>query len=117
VSAFRNVLRYFGLAEEPDPEVSSEPWPVGDPIATLERLRSEARPVPLTDEVRFDRQRANEAIEELRRQTLGTAGSSEPLDQLHDLVENAKPVPLTDEVRVNRDELGRRVDAVLAVQL
>ena len=109
MSALRSVLRYFGLAEEPGPEPppSSEPWPVGDPLATLERLRDDAAPIPLTTEVRVDRQPAQRAIEELR-------GSSEAADRLHYLLANAKPVPLTDQVRVDRDEFARLVNRVQA---
>jgi hypothetical protein len=109
MSAFRSFLRYFGLATEPDAAepASSAPWPVGDPVATLERLRSEAVPVPLTSEVRVDRQRANDAIEALR-------GSSETANRLYDLLANAKPVPLTDQVRVDRDALNRLIDRIQA---
>jgi hypothetical protein len=91
--------------------------PAGDsdaPARRLIALLEGARPVPLTDQVRVDKNDAYELVAAVR----DGAGSSPALvsaaEAVEDAVRNAKPVPLTDQVRLPNErvaELARELRA------
>jgi hypothetical protein len=112
----RNALRRFDamVKELPDP-------PAGPPSEAALAIESfydailDARGVPLTDQVRLDRQRVDGLLDQL-----GTGLRSAPaetrylLDQLEGLIQRAKPIPLTDEIRLERDEVYDILDRMSA---
>jgi hypothetical protein len=79
----------------------------------IDQTISAARPVPLTDQVRFDKDPIYDALDQMRSELdqdvrAGAIFSQELLvaiDTFDDVIHNARPVPLTDEVRVKREEL------------
>ena len=103
---FARTLLRLGLAEEPPAAGEVE-----DPrslAARLTKLLEDARPVPLTDEVRLDKKEACEIADRIR------SGSSEgallqAAEAVRDAVHNAMPVPLTDQVRLPRDRVAELV--------
>ena len=90
----------------------------------IDQTLTRAKPVPLTDQVRFDRDSAYDALDRMRSElgqderagVLYTQDLLVAIDSFDDLIHNARPVPLTDEVRAKREELdaaaGRLRDAI-----
>jgi hypothetical protein len=86
------------------------------PIALdeLEELIHRARRVPLTDQVRINRDKLSRQIDRIRA---GIDREGEPtaaLRRLEDAVARAPAVPLTPDVRAERKELLALVEALRA---
>jgi hypothetical protein len=87
----------------------------------LDQVITDARPVPLTDQLRIDKDQAYDILDRIRAEM----GSGAPpdgslliaVDELDDAIHNARPVPLTDQVRLERGQLegliGKLRDAIL----
>ena len=101
--------------------------PPPDPIdsaslmALLDRLDAtlrKAKPVPLTDQARVEKEEVYDVLDRMRGAVPGVArGAPEllvPIDRLDDLIHNAAPVPLTDQVRVDRQEVAEIVQTMRA---
>ena len=79
----------------------------------IDQIISDVRPVPLTREVRFDKDPMYDLLDRMRAAVVeevqaGARYSGDLLvaiDNFDDLIHNAKPVPLTDQVRADREEL------------
>ncbi len=90
----------------------------------IDQTISAARPVPLTDQVRFDKDPMYDALDGMRAEVerdvqagvIYTKDMLGAIDSFDDLIHNAPPVPLTDQVRAKRGELdaaaGRLRDAI-----
>ena len=90
----------------------------------IDQTINQAKPVPLTDQVRFDKAPVYDALDGMRAELdsevqAGARPGDELLvaiDTFDDLIHNAAPVPLTDQVRAKRGELdaaaGRLRDAI-----
>jgi hypothetical protein len=85
-------------------------------IDTLDDLVHNARTVPLTDQVRVERDELRQAVEQVHASLPpdAEAATADPLGRLDDLVAAAKPVPLTDQVRIDRDALYEALDGLRA---
>ena len=85
-------------------------------IDFLDDLVHNAKPVPLTDQVRLQRDELREAVAaidaalapDVRRR----AEAEGLLERLEAIVEGAKPVPLTEQVRFDKDDLYEVLDAL-----
>jgi hypothetical protein len=83
----------------------------------LDQMISDAKPVPLTNHVRFAKDQAYDVLDRMRATVAdevqrGGRPSDDVLvaiDSIDDLIHNAKPVPLTDQVRAEREELDATV--------
>jgi hypothetical protein len=85
-------------------------------IASLEEQIKAARPVPLTNQVRLDKNQMYATLDEMRTR-LSEAGFSRALplvDEMNDQIRNGKPVPLTDQVRVTQANLEKIVGEMRA---
>jgi hypothetical protein len=87
--------------------------------AKLVTLLERSRPVPLSDQVRVRKRKADALIEDLRN-ALGAGFGSErsallaAAQAVADALEAARPIPLTDEVRLPRAELDGLVERLRA---
>jgi hypothetical protein len=76
----------------------------------LAGLLANARPVPLTGDVRVERKAFEVCLAEERSYSDGSERAQQAADELQKLIERAKPVPLTDQVRFD----GRKARRLLA---
>jgi hypothetical protein len=87
-------------------------------IDALDDLVAQARPVPLTDDVRVDPQelsgRAARIRETMPRELAGRPAIPELIDRLDAVVAGAKPVPLTRQVRVRTQSVYDLLDELRA---
>jgi hypothetical protein len=115
----RMLLR-LGLAEEPSP-ASGRPQPrpaaaeaedARTLAARLTELLENARPIPLTEEVRLDKEAIYDIVDRIR-----TATSAGALlvnaEAVEDAVRDAMPVPLTNQVRLPRERVAELVRGLL----
>jgi hypothetical protein len=81
----------------------------------LVELLEQARPIPLTHLVRFDKQDSDELVEAIRT-AAGSTPDVQPIVEAATAVakaaRNAKPVPLTYQVRLPRERLDEMVRAL-----
>ena len=88
-------------------------------IDELDDAVHDARPVPLTDQVRLPLDRLQAHVDTVRRHLdpdLPRRLEAELLlDRLDALVREAKPVPLTEQVRVDKGALYEILDALRAL--
>jgi hypothetical protein len=85
-------------------------------IASFEKQLRRAKRVPLTTQVRLDKNQMEATLNEMRTE-FSRAGFSHLLpllDQLGYQIQNAKPVPLTDEVRLDKAEVQDTLDQIRA---
>jgi hypothetical protein len=85
-------------------------------IASLEDQLRDAKPVPLTDQVRLEKTQMDATLSEMRT-GFSRAGLTHALplaDRLDQLFQNAKPIPLTDQVRVDKAEAFDILDQMRA---
>ena len=85
-------------------------------IASFEEQLRAAKPVPLTNQVRLDKNQMDTTLNEMRT-GFSRAGLTRALplvDKLGDQLENARPIPLTNEVRVDKEEVHDILDQVRA---
>jgi hypothetical protein len=109
------VLQRLGLAAPP-PEGGVEREDPRTLASSLIGLLEDARPVPLTREVRIDKNEVHAVVGEIR-----SASSPIPLVEaagaVEDAVRNAMPVPLTDQVRLPRERVAELIQGLrLAAQ-
>ncbi len=99
-------------------------------LALIDKLENQirnAKPVPLTDQVRIDKQVAHETLDQMRATIAGEAAGvrgavartrladlPELVDELADTIHNARPVPLTDYVRIDQDRCQALLDRMRA---
>lgn len=76
----------------------------------LAELLANARPVPLTGQVRLVRRDFEVCLAEERSWSDGSDRAREAADGLQELIDKAKPIPLTDQVRFD----GRAAERLLA---
>jgi len=81
-------------------------------IDELESVARGARSIPLTTQVRLDKERFYDVLDRLR--AVAPSEASPAIDELDDLIHSAKPVPLTDQVRLNPARLNELVAHVRA---
>jgi hypothetical protein len=116
VTRVREALTaHFGLLAGGDPPIAELVRLVGG----LEAIAAAARPVPLTAQVRVDRDELLDGLDAVRAvfPAAVAAASGTPFDPgprnklraavtaLDELLRHARPIPLKDEVRVEGDEL------------
>jgi hypothetical protein len=85
-------------------------------IATLEAQVRDAKPIPLTTQVRVDKNQMDATLNEMRT-GFSRAGLTHALplvDRLDQLLRNARPVPLTEQVRFEREEVNDILDQMRA---
>jgi hypothetical protein len=85
-------------------------------IASFEDLLRRAKPVPLTSQVRLDKDQMSATLNEMRT-GFSRAGLTHMLPlvgRLDEMAENAKPIPLTNEVRVDKGEARDILDQMRA---
>jgi hypothetical protein len=70
-------------------------------LDSLDAQIQNAKPVPLTDQVRLEKDAMNSTLDQMRAALPET---SPLIDRLDGLIQNAKPVPLTNQVRVSKAE-------------
>jgi hypothetical protein len=113
---FARTLLRLGLAEEPSaasggPEPSSAAGQAEDAralAARLTELLENARPIPLTHDVRLDKEAIYDIVDRIRTAT--SAGALlVSAEAVEDAVRDAMPVPLTDQVRLPRDRVAELV--------
>jgi hypothetical protein len=87
-------------------------------LDSLDARIQNAKPVPLTDQVRLDKDEMYSTLDQMRaalpetaklrrmqgEDQQGLVDSLPLIDRLDDLVHSAKPVPLTGQVRVSKAE-------------
>ncbi len=86
-------------------------------IDTLDDLVHNAPGVPLTDEVRIDRDELQRALDTLLAELPEELNGRPDVDahlRLAEVVRNAKPVPLTGQVRVDKDAVYELLDRLRA---
>lgn len=81
----------------------------GGAARELVELLDRARPIPLTNQVRVDKQTAVELVDSIR-QDVAEGGSglerlAETASDVEQAVHQAVPVPLTDQVRLPRERV------------
>ncbi len=77
----------------------------------LDQIVREARPVPLTTQVRVEKDAAYDVLDRMRAEAEREhAALLVPLDELDDTIHNAKPVPLTSQVRIDRERVEELLD-------
>ena len=98
--------------EPPDPGID-----LRSAVDELSALVDHARPVPLTDQVRVEREELRTALERIRDAVaaeLGPVGGTpklrSALEKLERAGERAKPVPLTSQVRVSAKEIRKQLE-------
>jgi hypothetical protein len=84
------------------------------PLEKLREMLANARPIPLTDDVRLDPDALLQVLGEIEATMPGLIEGSESGQDLRKLILSARRVPFTDQVRVNHrkavrliEELGR----------
>jgi hypothetical protein len=88
-------------------------------IASLEEQIRGAKPVPLTNQVRLDKNQMQATLDEMRTR-LSEAGHSHALplvDAMDDEIRHGKPVPLTPQVRLEQENLEKIVGEIRASAL
>lgn len=103
-----------------------DPAPAVALVERLEALVAGAAPVPLTSEVRIQKDEVYDVLDRLRA-TLPELTTAAPehtktrllsalvhIDELDDRVHRARPVPLTDQVRVDPTKLSRTLQRIRA---
>jgi hypothetical protein len=86
-----------------------------DPLRAIDDVDDalrRARPVPLTDQVRLDRDELAERVAALRRAFAAAGSAPASLDAIEAAVARARPVPLTPQVRVEKPALQEQLDAL-----
>ena len=115
----RGINAQFGRVSRDDPEVSS----IRRLVAELEGVAADARPVPLTPEVRVGHDDVSGRLHELRtlvpQAVAKVTGSDddpgpstavwEAIDAIDDTLHYARTVPLTSQVRVDAGKLTQLV--------
>jgi hypothetical protein len=85
-------------------------------IGSFEEQLRKAKRVPLTNQVRVNKNEMDATLEEMRT-GFSRAGLTQALalvGRLDEQIQNAKPVPLTDEVRLDPDEVRDILDQLRA---
>jgi hypothetical protein len=125
VGRMREGVRQEEIVPRPAPE-AYDTAPLAALTDQLEALVAGAAPVPLTPEVRVQKDEIYDILDRMRAalapavQTAGEpartrlAGVLPAIDDLDDTVHNAKPIPLTDQVRLNQDKLSRSLKRIRA---
>ncbi len=81
----------------------------------LDQIIREARPVPLTREVRVEKDAVYDVLDRMRAEVGPEHGDLLiPLDELDDTIHAAKPVPLTSWVRVDKQRVEELLDRMRA---
>ena len=97
-------------------------------LDSLDRQIQDAKPIPLTDQIRLDKAPMYAILDEMREGVPETAmladrlgyskeglGRTLPLiDEVDDMIHNGKPVPLTSQVRVSRPRLEEIISQMRA---
>jgi hypothetical protein len=105
LNLFARTLLRLGLAEEPSAGEAEDPLTLA---ARLTELLEKARPVPLTDEVRLDKEAVYDLVDRIR--AAASAGALlVSAEAVEEAVHNAMPVPLTDQVRLPRERVAELV--------
>lgn len=84
--------------------ISREPSEAMATLDQLDELVRKAHSVPLSDQVRVDRQKVEASLDRLRA-ALSRSEAASRLDELDTLIHRARPVPLIDHLRVARAEI------------
>jgi hypothetical protein len=77
--------------------------------ARLVEVLENARPVPLTDQLRLDKLDVYELVAELREGASPSPSLLGAAEAVEDAVRNAKPIPLTDQVRLPKERVDELV--------
>lgn len=86
--------------------MTGEPSEAAAVVVEFDELVHKARAVPLTDQVRLDRQKIYGLLDRLRTAlNHGPADLLALLDELDEVVHRARPIPLTNQVRFERSEI------------
>ena len=100
-----------------DPEPPDAGTELRSAVGELGALIDHARPVPLTDQVRVEREELRAALARVRDAVaaeLGPVGGTpklrSALEKLERAAERAKPVPLTSQVRVSAKEIRKQLE-------
>jgi len=86
-------------------------------LDSLDDLIRNARPVPLTDQVRFERKDIQAAVSRLREAVAAerirpgdSPGLLAALEELEQLIAGAPSIPLTSQIRCDREALSDHLD-------
>jgi hypothetical protein len=97
------------------PDEPGEPTEVMLAVDAFEDAIRDAYDVPLTDQVRLDRRKADRLLEQLRTALpRGSSTLSTLFSELDELVRNAKTIPLTEQIRLDRDDVYDILDRMRA---
>ena len=84
-------------------------------VDAFDEAISDARGVPLTDQIRLGRGRVDGLLDRLRRAPPPLPSEwGSLLYELDALIQRAKPIPLTDEIRLDREKVYDIVDRMRA---
>jgi hypothetical protein len=80
----------------------------------LDKQIRQARQVPLTDQVRVEKEEMRSTLEEMRTEAtrVGLTAVLPPIAELDAALRDARPVPLTDQVRLPRENLEKIADEI-----
>ena len=83
-------------------------------IARLDKQIRSAKRVPLTDQVRVEKEEMRSTLEEMRTEAtrVGLTAALPPIAELDAAIGDALPVPLTDQVRLPRENLEKIADEI-----
>lgn len=111
--ALRNAF-LDSSAPQPQPR-REEPLGLLHAIDRLDDMVHNAKPMPMTDQVRLKPERLNEAINAIRTATPPQRSEAHYiLDRLDALAREAKTVPLLGQVRIDKDRLYELLDELRA---
>jgi len=79
-------------------------------VDILDDLIHNAKPVPLSDQVRLDPDEIQPLLDQLRLQV--PPEGEQHVDRLDALMRDAKPIPLTRRVRLHKEDLYEALDAI-----
>ena len=85
-------------------------------IAKLEEQLRKGKRIPLTTQVRVNKNEMDETLNEMRTEfsRAGLAPALPLVEQLGRLIQDAKPVPLTEEVRLEPEQAQDILDQLRA---
>jgi hypothetical protein len=83
-------------------------------MARLDKQIRRAKQVPLTDQVRVDKEEMRSTLEEMRTEAtrVGLTAALPPIAELDAALRDAMPVPLTDQVRLPKENLEKIADEI-----
>jgi hypothetical protein len=73
-----------------------------------------ARPVPLTDQVRLEPDAVYDVLGRMRTTLPGADPALALIDRCDDVMRNAEPVPLTSQVRIEKGQIYDLIDQMRA---